>query len=305
MKNKQWKKFRCNLRQLLLQAGNFRPLLENKMYMVKKVGDELMDQFAVNVSTIFTEVPFIERFQKAKEFSFSRVECQFPYSEPAERIREELEKYRLSLVLINLPAGNWEKGERGLAIFPDRIGQFKQSVDEGIRYATNLNVSLIHCMAGILPPELDRQRAKEVYIDNLQYAAEKLAQHGLTLLIEPINPYDMPGYFLTDIREAAEIIEEVGMPNVKLQYDFYHMQRMQGNLIATFQAYFSLIGHVQIADVPGRHEPGTGEIHYERIFQFLQSCGYTGAVGLEYIPKTTSEASFAWCSAHVLERENK
>lgn len=168
-----------------------------------------MDQFAVNVSTIFTEVPFIERFQKVKEFSFSRVECQFPYSERTERIREELEKHQLLLVLINLPAGNWEKGERGLAIFPDRIHEFKQSVDEGIRYATALNVSYLHCMAGVLPPELDKQRAKETYIANLQYAAEKLAQHGLTLLIEPINPHDMPGYFLTDIREAAEIIKEV------------------------------------------------------------------------------------------------
>lgn len=253
-----------------------------------------MNQFAVNVSTIFTEVPFLERFQKARECGFSLVECQFPYKYPVERIRDELHQHQLSLVLINLPPGNWEKGDRGIAIFPNRTDEFQRSVEEGIRYATELNVPYIHCMAGVLPADLDRQKAKETYMRHLYDAAKQMANHSLTLLIEPINPFDMPNYFLTNIHEAVSMIKEIGLTNIKLQYDFYHMQRMNGNLMTTFETYFDWIKHVQIADVPGRHEPGTGEIRYEYIFQRLQQCGYKGFIGLEYVPSGKSEHSFHW-----------
>ncbi|WP_075981662.1 hydroxypyruvate isomerase family protein [Bacillus massilinigeriensis] len=253
-----------------------------------------MFPFAVNLSTIFTEVPFIERFQKAKEAGFSNVECQFPYSFSIPSIKEALDQNNLSLVLINLPPGEWESGERGIAIFPEKIEQFQKSVFEGIEYAKALNVHKIHCMAGILPSENQKEMARKTYIKNLKFAAEKFAEHNLTLLIEPINREDMPGYFLTDIIEAVHIIEEVAEPNLKLQYDFYHIQKIKGNLLSTFEQYFHLIGHVQIADVPGRHQPGTGEINYNRVFEFILEKHYPGFIGLEYTPLGESEESFDW-----------
>jgi hydroxypyruvate isomerase len=253
-----------------------------------------MRPFSVNLSTIFTEVPFIERFRKAKESGFSHVECQFPYDAPINVILEELRKNQLSLELINLPAGIWEMGDRGLAIFSDKIEDFKGSVAKGIEYACALGVPNIHCMAGILSDEADRPNAREIYLQNLKYAAAEMAQYNRTLLIEPLNPFDVPGYFLTDLGEAAKIIDEVGMPNVKLQFDFYHIQKVQGNLLSTFQKYFDRISHVQIADVPGRNQPGTGEIHYQNVIHALKKWGYAGFIGLEYTPKGKSEDSFKW-----------
>lgn len=253
-----------------------------------------MMKFAVNVSTIFTEAPFLARFAKAKQHGFSHVECQFPYAVAPEAIADELEQLELSLVLLNLPAGDWEKGERGLAIFSDRHDEFRRALEEGVRYALALGVPHLHCMAGVVPKDVPRERAKETYMHRLDEAAEMLAVHGLTLMIEPINPLDMPGYFLTDIDEAAAIIRELGRPNVKLQYDVYHMARLGRNVTATFADYAPLIAHVQFADAPGRHEPGTGELPYREIFSFLQEHGYNGAIGLEYIPSRESSESFDW-----------
>ncbi|MEW5321658.1 hydroxypyruvate isomerase [Geobacillus thermoleovorans] len=251
-------------------------------------------KFAVNVSTIFTEASFLARFAKAKRHGFSHVECQFPYAAAPEAIADELEQLELSLVLINLPAGDWEKGERGLAVFPDRHDEFRRSLEEGVRYALALGAPRLHCMAGIVPNDVPRERAKETYMRRLDEAAAELAVHGLTLMIEPINPFDMPGYFLTDIDEAAAIIRELGRSNVKLQYDVYHMARLGRDVTATFAAYAPLIAHVQFADAPGRHEPGTGGLPYREIFAFLQECGYNGAIGLEYIPSRESSESFSW-----------
>lgn len=253
-----------------------------------------MVQFSVNLSTIFTEVPFIERFKKAKKAGFSFVECQFPYEVPIDAIRKELEENQLSLVLINLPPGNWEKGDRGLAVDSNRIEEFRESVHKGIEYATNLNVPNIHCMAGNQLFTLDEKEAKKVYLENMQYAAKIMAEHHITLLIEPINPMDMPNYFLSSLPQAIEIIHECSLPNVKLQFDFYHIQKIHGNLLHNFSSYLQYIAHVQIADVPDRHEPGTGEIHYNNIFQYMDKLGYNGYVGLEYIPKGKSEESFHW-----------
>lgn len=253
-----------------------------------------MMKFAVNVSTIFTEAPFLARFAKVKQHGFSLVECQFPYVAVPEAIADKLEEYELSLVLINLPAGDWESGERGLAILPDRHDDFRRALEKGMRYALALDVPRLHCMAGVMPAGLPRERAKEIYMRRLDEAAAALGVHGLTLTIEPINPLDMPGYFLTDISEAAAVIRDLGRPNVKMQYDMYHMARLGLEVTATFLAYEPLIDHVQFADAPGRHEPGTGALPYHEIFSFLQERGYGGAIGLEYIPSGESGESFAW-----------
>ncbi|PLS16169.1 hydroxypyruvate isomerase [Bacillus sp. M6-12] len=253
-----------------------------------------MNQYSVNLSTIFTEVPFLERFKKAKEAGFLFAECQFPYTFSMEDIQQKLEDNQVALALINLPPGNWEQGERGLAVLPDKIQEFKDSVEEGIRYATALKVPNIHCMAGILSEEADKKEAREIYLENLTYAASLMAKQNLSLLIEPINSFDMPGYFLSDIEEANSILSEVNMPNVKLQFDFYHIERIHGNLLANFKRYKDVIGHVQIADSPGRHQPGTGSIDYQRVFEFLKEVEYKGLIGLEYTPKGNSENSFEW-----------
>lgn len=251
-------------------------------------------RYSINVSTIFTEVPFLERFKKAKEAGFSHVECQFPYENTVEQIQEELRNHHLSLELINLPPGNWESGDRGLAVDPELVDEFKASLEIGLSYATALKVPKIHCMAGILPKHVEREVAKETYIQNVTYAGKKMDEHGITLLIEPINSFDMPGYFLSDLHEAIDILGEIELANVMLQYDFYHIQRLHGNLITNLQQYFDRIAHIQIADVPGRHQPGTGEIHYKNIFKILQEINYQGLIGLEYTPKGKSEDSLTW-----------
>ncbi|WP_042454297.1 hydroxypyruvate isomerase family protein [Neobacillus dielmonensis] len=251
-----------------------------------------MTQFAVNLSTIFQEVTFLERFKKARNCGFSYVECQFPYAYSIEEINQVLTQQKLKMVLLNLPPGNWEKGDRGIAIDPNRIEEFRCSVKDGIRYALGLNVPHIHCMAGILS-ETDPLIARDVYLENLYYAGTELAKHGLILMIEPINPYDMPGYFLNDIGFASDIIQAVNLPNIMLQFDFYHIQQIQGSPLVIYQQYADMIGHIQIADVPGRHQPGTGEMDYQKIFAYLNNT-YHGYIGLEYIPDGRSENSFEW-----------
>ena len=247
-----------------------------------------MNNYSVNLSTVFTEVPFLDRFKKAREAGFVYVECQFPYVYTIEEVRNELENNNLSMVLINLPAGHWEDGDRGLAADPSRIKEFRKSVERGIRYANGLGVKKIHCMAGIHP-----DNNWEVFVENLFYAGTAMSKHGITLLIEPINPFDMPGYFLSDLKQAAGIIQRVGLPNVKLQFDFYHIERIHGHSLSMYQKYAELVSHVQIADHPGRQQPGTGEINYTEILQYL-SKHYRGLIGLEYNPQGRSEGSFAW-----------
>ncbi|KKK37428.1 hydroxypyruvate isomerase [Mesobacillus campisalis] len=253
-----------------------------------------MKTYAVNLSTIFIEVPFLERFKKAREKGFSFVECQFPYAEKIEDIQNELFRNELSMVLLNLPPGNWDNGDRGMAADPDRVGEFKESVRLGIQYATSLNVANIHCMSG-LRPEADQETARKVFAANLQYAAEEMGKHGLNLFIEPINTESIPGYFLNDIHQAAEILGQVNRPNAKLQFDFFHIEKIHGNALELFKNYEHLIGHVQVADSPDRHEPGTGTMDYSMILKHLSE-NYSGYIGLEYIPQTTSEESLKWLS---------
>ncbi|WP_134700989.1 hydroxypyruvate isomerase family protein [Ammoniphilus sp. YIM 78166] len=260
-----------------------------------------MLKFAANLSTLFTEVEFMKRFSEAQKAGFRYIEFQFPYAYPFESIKREMEMREQELILFNLPPGNWEKGERGISIIPDRRQEFREGVEEGIRYAEVLGCSKLHCMAGILPHDLDFRDAGKVYEENIRFAADRLREYEITLMIEPINRLDMPGYFLHRLDQAVGWIQEWKLPNVKLQFDFYHVQRMQGELLSSFAQCQEYIGHVQIADNPGRHQPGTGEIHYPNVFRFLQERGYTGFIGLEYFSLGNTAQSLDWLQA--MDRE--
>ncbi|MDK6078851.1 hydroxypyruvate isomerase [Massilia varians] len=253
-----------------------------------------MPRFAANLSLLFNELPFLDRFAAARAAGFDAVEFLFPYPFEAEQIAARLQRYGLELVLHNLPPGDWAAGERGLACDPRRSAEFQDGVDLALDYALELGVRRLHCLAGRLPPNLSYERAHAAYVANLRHAAARCREHGISLLIEPINDRDMPGYFLTGTRQAVAVIEEVGAPNLGLQYDIYHMQRMEGELAETIRRHFPLIRHVQLADVPGRHQPGTGEINFPFLFRLLDELGYEGWVGCEYLPQGDTQASLAW-----------
>lgn len=256
-----------------------------------------MPKFAANLSLMFTELDFLDRFDAARASGFEAVEFLFPYAWPAEEIAARLERNRLQLVLHNLPAGDWAAGERGLACDPARSEEFRIGVALALRYARALGVRQMHCLAGIPPAGLSPLAAHATYVASLRHAAAELGAHGIDLLIEPINTFDMPGYFLTGSVQAADIIAECGMPNLFMQYDIYHMQRMEGELANTIRANLPLILHVQLADVPGRHEPGTGEINYRHLFGLLDELGYDGWVGCEYHPIGGTVAGLGWRAA--------
>ncbi|MEY4755448.1 MAG: hypothetical protein RJA34_346 [Pseudomonadota bacterium] len=253
-----------------------------------------MPRFAANVSMLFTEVPFLERFGRAARAGFQAVECQFPYEATPEQIRAELDAHHLSMVLHNLPAGDWAAGERGIACHPDRVDEFRAGVGRAITYARALGVPNINCLAGIAPAGVPLGLARQTLVDNLRFAAAQLQAVGIALLIEPINTYDIPGFFISTTAQALALMDEVGSDNLYVQYDLYHMQRMEGELAGTLQRHLGRIGHVQIADNPGRHEPGTGEINYPFVFAHLDRIGYDGWVGCEYKPATTTEAGLGW-----------
>ncbi len=203
------------------------------------------------------------------------------------------------LVLHNLPAGDWAAGERGIACHPGRAGEFQQGVDDAIRYARALGVKQLNCLVGIAPADVTREQAHASMISNLRFAANMLKEHGIRLLIEPINTFDIPGFFLTGTRQALAVIDEVGSTNLYLQYDIYHMQRMEGELTATMEAQLARIAHIQLADNPGRGEPGTGEINYHYLLAQLDRMGYKGWIGCEYKPKTTTVEGLGWRAAHL------
>jgi hydroxypyruvate isomerase len=253
-----------------------------------------MPKFAANISTMFTEIPFIERFGAARAAGFDAVEFLFPYGFDTDQITARLRRYDLELVLHNMPPGDWANGERGMACDPRRIGEFQDSVALGLEYAEELGVRQLHCLAGKIHPAVTPERAHETYAANLRFAAAQCADRGIDLLIEPINTFDVPGYFLTGTRQAAGIIAEVGAANLFLQYDMYHMQRMEGELANTLRANLPLIRHIQLADVPGRHEPGTGEINFPFLFKLLDEIGYDRWVGCEYTPLGDTVQGLAW-----------
>ena len=257
----------------------------------------LMPKFAANLSMLFTDLPFLDRFGAARAAGFEAVEFLFPYAWPAEQIAAQLREHGLQLVLFNLHPGDWDAGERGIACHPDRSDEFQASVAAACDYALALGVKQVHCMAGKIPPGLAPERARATYIANLRYAAGLLAPHGIKLLIEPINHFDMPGYLLNRSAQALAIIEEAGCPNLFLQYDIYHMQRMEGELSNTIRANLPRIAHLQVADTPGRHEPGTGEINYRHLYTLLDQLGYDGWIGCEYNPAGDTRAGLGWLTA--------
>ncbi len=253
-----------------------------------------MPKLAANLTMLFNEVGFLERFEAAARAGFRGVEFLFPYAFHADQIADRLNRFQLDLVLHNLPAGKWEAGERGIACHPDRVGEFQDGVGDAIQYAKVLGVQQLNCLVGILPQNVRREQAQETLVENLRFAARKLAAEKIALLIEPINTFDIPGFFLSRTQQALDLIDQVGEPNLFVQYDIYHMQRMEGEIAATLKANLPRIRHVQLADNPGRNEPGTGELNYGFLFQWLDQIGYSGWVGCEYKPRTTTEAGLGW-----------
>jgi hydroxypyruvate isomerase len=263
-----------------------------------------MPKFAANLSFLFTEAPFPERFQRAAAAGFKGVEYLFPYEHPASDIAEWLRANDLEQVLFNLPAGDWAAGERGLACLPQRRGEFAESVEQALDYAMVLDCERVHCLAGLSPKGTScgaspvgfgEAELEATYIANLQFAADRFATIGSTVMVEPINSrIDMPGYWLDDVGKGFRLLAAVDRSNVKLQYDIYHAQIISGDLARTLEANIGRIGHIQIADNPGRHEPGTGEINYPFLFDLLDRLGYDGWVGCEYKPLTTTEAGLGW-----------
>jgi len=255
-----------------------------------------MISFSANVSMLFTEVGFLDRFAAAARAGFRAVECQFPYPFERDQLAEQLQRHGLALVLHNLPAGDWAKGDRGIACLPERVGEFQDSVGRAIEYATALKCPRLNCLSGLAPSDAAHDKLRDTFIDNLRFAARHVKGAGITLLVEPLNTRDSPGFFLRHARQAIEIIEEVGADNLRLQFDLYHMHIMEGDLVAGIRESGRHIAHVQIADDPGRHEPGTGTIDFASAFGALKSIGYRDWVGCEYAPSTTTENSLGWLS---------
>ena len=253
-----------------------------------------MPRFAANLSMLFTEVPFIERFDRAARAGFGSVEFLFPYAHTPGEVAAKVRGNRLSVVLHNLPAGDWDAGERGIACLPDRVDEFRAGVAKAIEYATALGAPQLNCLAGKVPLGASDDLLRKTFVANLKYAAAELKKANLKLLIEPINTYDIPGFYLNRTAQALSIIDEVGADNLFLQYDIYHAQRTEGELAATMQKHLARIGHVQLADNPGRNEPGTGEINYDFLFAHLDRIGYDGWVGCEYKPANGTEAGLGW-----------
>ncbi|MCL6515454.1 TIM barrel protein [Alicyclobacillus sp.] len=247
-----------------------------------------------NLSLMFQEVPFLERFAAARRAGFRAVEFQFPYDHPPEDVRHAVHEAGVEVVLFNLPPGDWAAGDRGMACDPDRQQAFEESVEQALRYAEALGCSKLHCLAGRVPEGSAPEAVWPVLVERVRYAADILGRFGRTVMVEACNEMDMPRFALPNIGRAVALLEAVGRDNVRLQFDFYHVQRSQGELLATFRAVERFVGHVQIADNPGRHEPGTGEIHYANVLAALGRMGYDGMVGLEYIPSGRTVDSLAW-----------
>jgi hydroxypyruvate isomerase len=250
---------------------------------------------------LFGELPFLDRFAAAKAAGFSGVEYLFPYDFDKAALSEQLQQYGLTQVLHNLPAGDWAAGERGIAILPDRVEEFRDGVARAIDYAKAFDCRQLNCLVGVAPADADMLELNEVLVSNLRFAAEALAKERIRLLIEPINTLDIPGFFLSRTEQAVQIIADVQSSNLFVQYDIYHMQVMEGDIARNLQKHLARIAHVQLADNPGRNEPGTGEINYPFLFRHLDAIGYRGWIGCEYNPRTTTIDGLGWRAVLTLE----
>ena len=253
-----------------------------------------MPRFAANLSMLFTEVPFLERFERAANAGFEAVEFLFPYAHTVEEVQERMKATGLKIVQHNLPAGDCDAGERGIACDPTRVDEFRAGVAKAVTYAHALGVPQLNCLAGKVPAGVDAAVLRRTFVENLRFAAAALSAANIRLLIEPINPFDIPGFYLNRTDAALSILDEVGAANAFVQYDIYHAQRVEGELAATMQKQLARIGHIQLADNPGRNEPGTGEINYPFLFAHLDRIGYDGWIGCEYKPAGNTESGLGW-----------
>ncbi|HEY4201959.1 MAG TPA: hydroxypyruvate isomerase [Devosiaceae bacterium] len=258
-----------------------------------------MLKFNPNITLLYTEHAFMDRFAAAAADGFKGVEYRGPYDYPKEAIAEQLQQHGLKQVLFNFPAGNWNAGERGIACLPGRQEEFREGLKTAIEYADALDCKQLNCLAGIAPASVAHEAVEATLVENLRYAADRLADLGIKLQLEAINFIDNPGCFVSSTNHFERIHELVGSDNLYLQYDFYHLQVMQGDLIRNFQRLQPLIAHVQIADNPGRHEPGTGEINYDFILSELERLDYQGWVGCEYVPKGKTSDGLGWFRARA------
>ncbi len=254
-----------------------------------------MPRFAANISTMFTERPLVQRVAAAANAGFEAVECQFPYEVPAKEMKAALDEAGLPLVLINTPPGDFEAGERGLAGLPGRDAEFRDCMADALAYASSVGCQKIHVMAGVQPEGIERDECLSLFEENLRHAASMAEKSDVEmLLIEPINTRDIPGYLLNTPEQAAAIIERIGSEGIKLQYDFYHVQIMRGDIAKGLEAFWPLIGHVQFAGVPERQEPDIGELNCDYLFSCLDRQGYNGWVGAEYFPAGETEDGLGW-----------
>lgn len=258
-----------------------------------------MPRFSANISMLFGEVEFPERFEAAARAAFEAVEIQFPYAWDRNRLAQIAARAGVEVVLINMPAGDPGKGDRGIACLPSRVEEFREGVAKAIEYAKALGCKQMNCLAGVSPPNTDDSILRRTYVTNLHYAARELAQAGLTLLVEPISTHAVPGFHLNRSADAFAVVDEVGADNLKVQYDLYHMRIMGDDLAATLESNLARIGHIQFADVPGRHEPGTGEIDFPPLFGLLDRLAYRGWVGAEYSPSGRTGDSLAWAKEYL------
>jgi len=258
-----------------------------------------MLKFSANLTMLFNEVDFLSRFERAATAGFKGVEYLFPYGWSKEQLVNALGKHGLEQVLHNLPAGDWQAGERGIACLLGREGEFQEGVGTAIEYAKALKCHRLNCLVGKVPEGIPLEKVRQTLVSNLRFAATALEQEKIRLLIEPLNSQDIPGFYLVHTQDALQLFKEIGHPNLWLQYDVYHMQVMEGNLTRTISTNLSRIAHIQIADNPGRHEPGTGEINFTSLFRFIDEARYEGWIGCEYVPSGKTEDGLQWVKPYL------
>jgi hydroxypyruvate isomerase len=258
-----------------------------------------MTKLAANLSLMFNEVDFLDRFEAAAKAGFKGVEYLFPYDYPAEQIKEKLDQNNLTQVLFDFPAGDWDADERGIGSLPDRVGEFQDGVDKAVEYAKVLDCDRLTVLAGKAASGVSAMKMQETLIENLKFASNAVSGTSAIVLLEAINTIDIPGYSVFRTNQSRAAVEAAGADNVKVQYDIYHMQIMEGDITRAIDANMDVIGHFQLADNPGRHEPGTGELNYDFLLPYIDSKGYDGWVGCEYAPAGDTVAGLGWAAKYL------